>query len=89
MEHEIVVNSVGGATTISSKALNFYNIEHSGGLTHENIKATILRQLVIPADDPRANFTMKVIDQRPEKEENYNEKRKKESLEHKPKHARI
>jgi len=88
MEHEIYVNSIGGATVLSSKALNFYNIEHNGALTHENIKATILRQLVIKPDSEQAQFTMKVIDQR-QPEENYNEQRKKESLEHKPKHARI
>lgn len=88
MEHEIYVNRIGGATVISSKALNFYNVEHNGPMTHENIKATILRQLHIKPDEERAQFTMKVVDQR-QPEENFNEQRKKESLEHKPKHARI
>ena len=88
MEHEVYVSRVGGATVLSSKGLNFYNIEHSGVMTHDNIKATIIRQLVIKPDSPEADFTVKVIDQR-QPEENYNEQRKKESLEHKPKHARI
>jgi hypothetical protein len=88
MEHEIYVSRMGGATVLSSKGLNFYNIEHNGTLIHSNIKATILRQLVIKPDSPEAKFTIKVIDQRP-KEKNYNEQRKKESLEQKPKHARI
>lgn len=85
MEHDIVVDSIGGATVISCRALDFYNLELSGKVNKTDIKKSILRQKNIKPDDERAKFTVKIIDQRPKKEEDFNAKRKRESLEHKPK----
>jgi len=90
MEHEVAVDRIGGAIVISCKALDFYNLELVGEVNEEDIKKTILRQKVINRDDDRANFTVKIIDNRPEgEEENFNEKRKRESLANKPKSFRI
>jgi hypothetical protein len=85
MEHEVAVDRIGGGIVISCKALDFYNLELMGKVNEEDIKKTILRQKVINADDDRANFTVKIIDNRPESEENFNEKRRRESLQNKPK----
>ncbi len=76
---------MGGAIVISCKALDFYNIELLGKVNKTDIKTTILRQKVIPPEDDRAKFTVKIIDNRPEVEENYREKHKRESQEYKPK----
>ncbi len=89
MEHDVVVDSMGGAIVISCKALDFYNIELLGKVNKTDIKKTILRQKVISPDDDRAKFTVKIIDNRPEELESFNEKRKRESLEHKPKQNRL
>lgn len=85
MEYDVVVDSIGGATVISCKALDFYNLELSGKVNKTDIKKSILRQKVIKPEDERAKFTVKIIDNRPEVEEDFNAKRKRESLEHKPK----
>ena len=89
MEHEIAVDRIGGAIVISCKALDFYNIELMGEVNEEDIKKTILRHKVINRDDDRANFTVKIVDNRPEDEENFNEKRRRESLANKPKSFRM
>jgi len=85
MEHEVVVDNIGGATVISCKALDFYNLELSGKVNLTDIKKSILRQKNIKPEDERAKFTVKIIDNRPKHEEDFNAKRKRESLEHKPK----
>jgi len=85
MEHEVVVDNIGGATVISCKALDFYNLELSGKANKTDIKKSILRQKNIKPEDERAKFTVKIIDNRPKHEEDFNAKRKRESLEHKPK----
>lgn len=85
MEHDIVVDSIGGATVISCKSLDFYNLELLGKVNKTDIKKSILRQKNIKPEDDRAKFTVKIIDNRPKVAEDFNEKRKRESLEHKPK----
>lgn len=89
IEHEVIVDNIGGATVISCKALDFNNIELMGKINEKDIRNTILRQKHIPADEPRADFVVKIIDNRPVEEENFNEKRRRESLEHKPKNFRL
>ena len=86
VEHEVIIDRVGGATVITCKAVELINAELLGGkLTEDAVKATILHHKHIPSDDERAKFDIKIIDNRPESEENYNEKRRQESLERKPK----
>lgn len=89
MEHEVAIDRIGGATVISCKALDFYNLELWGEVNEEDIRKTILRQKHIRPDEDRGKFTVKIIDNRPDSEENFNEKRRRESLENKPKYSRI
>ena len=89
LEHEVSVDRIGGTTVISCKALDFYNLELQGNVTEEDIRNSILRQKHIKPDEARAQFTVKIVDNRPEHEDNFNELRRKESLEYKQKRHTI
>jgi len=82
--HTVLVDRVGGATVISCRALNFYNLELAGEVNESDIKKTIFRQLHIPPEDPRGDFELEIEDNRPE-EKNFNEVRKAEDVSRKPK----
>ncbi len=86
--HQILVDRVGGATVISCRALDFYNLELAGEVNEKDIKKTIFRQLHITPEDVRGNFDVEIEDNRPQ-EKNFNEVRKEESERRKPKDPRL
>lgn len=84
VEHIVLLEEMGGMDVISCAALNIKHIEHTGEVTTTGIKSTLLRYLVLDRDDPTANFDITIEDNRPE-QENYNEKRRREANQYKPK----
>ena len=88
MEHEVLVQSVGGANVISCRALDFYNIELVGEINETDIKKTILKAKYIPEGDDRAKFTVKIIDNTND-DEDFNAKRERESKEMKKSRNRL
>lgn len=84
IEHQIILEEIGGADVISCPALGFKHIEHSGKIDDFDVKLTILDYLHIDFKDEKANFDIQIVDNRPV-QENFNEKRRKESLEYKHK----
>jgi len=87
VEHQIILEELGGADVISCPALGFKHIEHSGKINDYDVKLTVLNYLRISQDDPKANFEVQIVDNRPP-QENFNELRRRESLEHKHKRNR-
>lgn len=85
IEHLVIVEEIGGMDVISCPSLDLKHIEHSGEVNPNTIKKTILHHFRYNKDDSRSDFGISIEDRRPEITENYNEQRKRESLQNRPK----
>jgi len=86
-EHEVIIDTMGGATILSCKALNISNIEHPwSDITEQSIKKTILDYKYMKEEN--AKFDIKVIDIRPEPEP-YNKVKERESKQFNKNHNRL
>jgi hypothetical protein len=75
-EFVVIINSMGGAVVLTCQQLGFNNIEMPYEVTADNIKKTILDYKYLKEED--ADFDIMIEDHRPP-EENFNEKRLRES----------
>jgi hypothetical protein len=84
VEHDVFVNEIGGADVLTCMSLGVNNVVHNGKITDAEVKTSLLHYLHLTPDDPRADFTLNIRDMR-QPAENYNEKKKRESQNKKPK----
>ena len=82
--HKVILEEIGGALVISCPAVGINHIEHSGKITPDSIRNTMLHHLHIRRDESGSNFIVEITDNRTE-EEDYNAKRDREAREFKPK----
>ncbi len=84
-EYTILVEEIGGLNAISCPTLDLKHIEHSGKVDEESIRKTIIHYFRWDKADERTNFTVLIDDKTPETPINFNEQRKRESEQYKPK----
>lgn len=76
VEHTVILDIIGGTIALSCPTLRILNIEMPVEPTAENIKKRILEYK--HETEEHADFDLVIVDNRP-KEENFNEKRARES----------
>lgn len=82
--HTVILEEIGGGDVITCPAVGIKHIEHTGSITPESIKSTMLYHLHLKDGQSGSDFVVEIADNRPASED-YNAKRDKEAREFKPK----
>jgi hypothetical protein len=86
IEHTVLLDTIGGAFTLTCPTLRIINIEMPFEPTAENIKKRILEYL--HETEEHADFNLVIVDNRPPVE-NFNEARARQSKELNKNHNRL
>ena len=85
-EHTVIIDTIGGAFTLSCPTLGITHIEMPWEINAENIKKRILEYKHETED--HADFDLVIVDNRPP-EENFNEQKARQSKELNKNHNRL